>query len=227
MKKEDKQKGREKPLKEYFQETPFFHMKQCEDGLFSFKNFIAVPFHCMILGVFFDLMLWFSQELIVGTNEKWLPEDLKQKWNLDIKMKPDDFRKRELEMLLKNYKKFETTLPAKMVKPFSSLCYWLKLAYWHEGQLQKDKYFQAKADFFSVCERKHAEFLKRINFHNIDHVILEIEESGPIPKKKENIGESFHQIMKSYKKHIWLPNGINIMMTKRHEDWAIRMLDVE
>ena len=147
-------------------------------------------FHNLMLGIWLDLMIWFHQE--GWWPQQWSEVELK----INDNMLADKYRKKELELLLKNFDVFSKFIPANMVEEWKVFAGMLKKVYFHEGGVEAVDFFVAKKNFFLKYEPIHKPFLNKPNWHNMDHVVLQVPQTGPVPTKKENIGETIHATIK-------------------------------
>ena len=92
-------------VKKYIQQTPFVELKQFKAGLISYKNSIVVPFHNLLYGVFFDIILWFDEK-------GWLKEEVMEV--LKIAREPQKMVKSDLEKLLMNHDELCDHLPEEL-----------------------------------------------------------------------------------------------------------------
>jgi len=89
-----------------------------------------------------------------------------------------------------------------MIEPWKAFAGVLQKVFFHLESVIYEDYVKAKHAFFLSWESNEmTAFLKKINFHNLDQVILQLQvhEGGPVPREKDNVGESFHLILERKK----------------------------
>lgn len=213
------EKLKKAPLQDWWQESPILMLDQMEEGLFSFSNVPIAPFHCLLYGVFMDILLWFEEK-------NWCPKEWAD-WGLNIKKKVGDFKKEDLERVLEKYEKFETLLPDHMKQVTLNLFCKLKNVWFHDEDVEPEQFFAAKKDFFMKCSGKWSDFLAKPNFHNIDHLFCQVAETGPLTIKSDVVGESIHTLIKEMKDEVNRPGSVKIIADKRMQNWYIKFMDVE
>ena len=214
-------KDREKKyLVDYFQESPLVVLDQVKMKLFDFNNVVIAPFHTIHIGVLLVIIPWIL-ELIP---EASLAEVLaKHKLPTDVK----SWKKDNFDKFLDELEDFCNLIPDSRKKERSLAFFKIIWRIWNDPEVNFDDYHKSKRDFFSAFASKNMDAQSRPKFHYLDHIVLQIPQTGPVRMKNEVSGEAHHLIMKRCTKNTTPSRKYYETCQNRHREWVMDMMGVE
>lgn len=214
-------KKEKKYLTDYFQESPLITLDQVKLRLFDFKNVVIAPFHTIQLGLMKVTLPWIFAEC-----QKAPLEALLDKLNLPSEV--EFWTHDHYQDFLNHYKEF-CLLMINAEKKTATMNFYEHIFNLVSSQVDVvyDEFFVAKKAFFLVFAASSVAAENRPKFHFLDHVVLQVGETGPVKCKNEVAGEAYHQILRNCAENVNHRTYFYSVCNNRHVDWLIDMMEVK
>lgn len=211
----------EKPLSSYYQQSPILELTQTQMGFFDFDNVIIVPFHTICLGVMQVIMPWVFEKCSKPRLQSFLDS---------CKLIPEvkEWTKSEWDVFFEKIDEFTSCINVQEIKVV-----WEKFGLCIRDLLRSRRivpfpeYVDAKIEFIKKFEEKWSEAIERPKFHFLDHLVLQIPQTGPLRMKDEVRGEAHHQKVKKCSKNAERKNFVRSTARNRLLEWIINLSQVQ